>query len=170
MGIAGHYSPRKKVLSLLCPSATLGEGRHAHLSCFLTAAILWSVLSLTDVLGKPPEAMGRFGVWICQGGLGAAGLDGFSFLNDFFFNPFFAVAACQSSLPAVVVETFPATVNGTVEGASSERADMPPGFLFKVSAWWWGRVPSDFFFPCNESTTFTQHGHGPCHVRSEEGS
>uniref|UniRef100_A0A8B9J1Q7 Myc box-dependent-interacting protein 1 n=1 Tax=Amazona collaria TaxID=241587 RepID=A0A8B9J1Q7_9PSIT len=46
-----------------------------------------------------------------------------------------AVAACQSSLPAVVVETFPATVNGTVEGgASSERADMPPGFLFKVQA------------------------------------
>ncbi|KAK2525901.1 Bin1 [Columba guinea] len=44
-------------------------------------------------------------------------------------------AACQSSLPAVVVETFPATVNGTVEGgASSERPDMPPGFLFKVQA------------------------------------
>ncbi|XP_059676814.1 myc box-dependent-interacting protein 1 isoform X4 [Gavia stellata] len=41
----------------------------------------------------------------------------------------------QTSLPAVVVETFPATVNGTVEGgASSERADMPPGFLFKVQA------------------------------------
>uniref|UniRef100_A0ABM5F7H6 Myc box-dependent-interacting protein 1 isoform X14 n=1 Tax=Pogona vitticeps TaxID=103695 RepID=A0ABM5F7H6_9SAUR len=41
----------------------------------------------------------------------------------------------QSSLPAVVVETFPAAVNGTVEsGASSERADMPPGFLFKVQA------------------------------------
>uniref|UniRef100_A0A8C0FN70 Myc box-dependent-interacting protein 1 n=1 Tax=Bubo bubo TaxID=30461 RepID=A0A8C0FN70_BUBBB len=40
-----------------------------------------------------------------------------------------------SSLPAVVVETFPATVNGTVEGGtSSERADMPPGFLFKVQA------------------------------------
>ncbi|NWY76291.1 BIN1 protein, partial [Erithacus rubecula] len=39
------------------------------------------------------------------------------------------------SLPAVVVETFPATINGTVEGAaSSERADMPPGFLFKVQA------------------------------------
>nr|XP_056717312.1 myc box-dependent-interacting protein 1 isoform X9 [Euleptes europaea] len=43
--------------------------------------------------------------------------------------------AAQSSLPAVVVETFPATVNGTVEsGAPSERADMPPGFLFKVQA------------------------------------
>lgn len=41
----------------------------------------------------------------------------------------------SGSLPAVVVETFPATVNGTVEGgASSERADMPPGFLFKVQA------------------------------------
>ncbi|XP_069637166.1 myc box-dependent-interacting protein 1 isoform X8 [Haliaeetus albicilla] len=41
----------------------------------------------------------------------------------------------SSSLPAVVVETFPPTVNGTVEGgASSERADMPPGFLFKVQA------------------------------------
>lgn len=47
-----------------------------------------------------------------------------------------AATAYQSSLPAVVVETFPATVNGTVEGgASSERADMPPGFLFKVSVW-----------------------------------
>ncbi|NXL91956.1 BIN1 protein, partial [Alectura lathami] len=41
----------------------------------------------------------------------------------------------SSSLPAVVVETFPATVNGIMEGgASSERADMPPGFLFKVQA------------------------------------
>ncbi|XP_074404841.1 myc box-dependent-interacting protein 1 isoform X12 [Zonotrichia albicollis] len=46
-----------------------------------------------------------------------------------------ADSGSQSSLPAVVVETFPATVNGTVEGgASSERADMPPGFLFKVQA------------------------------------
>ncbi|XP_009885591.1 PREDICTED: myc box-dependent-interacting protein 1 isoform X4 [Charadrius vociferus] len=46
-----------------------------------------------------------------------------------------AAGAEQSSLPAVVVETFPATVNGTVEGgASSERSDMPPGFLFKVQA------------------------------------
>nr|XP_056717306.1 myc box-dependent-interacting protein 1 isoform X3 [Euleptes europaea] len=43
--------------------------------------------------------------------------------------------SASSSLPAVVVETFPATVNGTVEsGAPSERADMPPGFLFKVQA------------------------------------
>ncbi|XP_062823418.1 myc box-dependent-interacting protein 1 isoform X10 [Anolis carolinensis] len=43
--------------------------------------------------------------------------------------------SASSSLPAVVVETFSATVNGTVEsGAPSERADMPPGFLFKVQA------------------------------------
>ncbi|XP_043850843.1 myc box-dependent-interacting protein 1 isoform X21 [Dromiciops gliroides] len=41
----------------------------------------------------------------------------------------------QSSLPAVVVETFPATVNGTVEGStSSKRSDLPPGFMFKVQA------------------------------------
>ncbi|XP_060119244.1 myc box-dependent-interacting protein 1 isoform X11 [Heteronotia binoei] len=43
--------------------------------------------------------------------------------------------SASSSLPAVVVETFPAAVNGTAEsGAPSERADMPPGFLFKVQA------------------------------------
>ncbi|XP_053900698.1 myc box-dependent-interacting protein 1 isoform X5 [Malaclemys terrapin pileata] len=43
--------------------------------------------------------------------------------------------SAPSSLPAVVVETFPANVNGTEEGsAPSERADMPPGFLFKVQA------------------------------------
>ncbi|XP_044293860.1 myc box-dependent-interacting protein 1 isoform X4 [Varanus komodoensis] len=43
--------------------------------------------------------------------------------------------SASSSLPAVVVETFSATVNGTVEsGAPSGRADMPPGFLFKVQA------------------------------------
>ncbi|XP_043380995.1 myc box-dependent-interacting protein 1 isoform X8 [Chelonia mydas] len=43
--------------------------------------------------------------------------------------------SAPSSLPAVVVETCPATVNGTEEGsAPSERADMPPGFLFKVQA------------------------------------
>ncbi|XP_074857408.1 myc box-dependent-interacting protein 1 isoform X3 [Carettochelys insculpta] len=43
--------------------------------------------------------------------------------------------SAPSSLPAVVVETFPATVNGTEESsAPSERADMPPGFLFKVQA------------------------------------
>ncbi|XP_014637994.1 PREDICTED: myc box-dependent-interacting protein 1 isoform X18 [Ceratotherium simum simum] len=41
----------------------------------------------------------------------------------------------QSSLPAVVVETFSATVNGTVEGGSTAgRLDLPPGFMFKVQA------------------------------------
>ncbi|XP_012634827.1 myc box-dependent-interacting protein 1 isoform X26 [Microcebus murinus] len=41
----------------------------------------------------------------------------------------------QSSLPAVVVETFPAAVNGTVEGGSGAgRLDLPPGFMFKVQA------------------------------------
>ncbi|XP_033613132.1 myc box-dependent-interacting protein 1 isoform X13 [Fukomys damarensis] len=41
----------------------------------------------------------------------------------------------QSSLPAVVVETFSATVNGTVEGSSGAgRLDLPPGFMFKVQA------------------------------------
>uniref|UniRef100_A0A8D0BYL5 Myc box-dependent-interacting protein 1 n=1 Tax=Salvator merianae TaxID=96440 RepID=A0A8D0BYL5_SALMN len=42
--------------------------------------------------------------------------------------------SASSSLPAVVVETFPATVNGVESGAPSERVDMPPGFLFKVQA------------------------------------
>ncbi|XP_069845543.1 myc box-dependent-interacting protein 1 isoform X5 [Dipodomys merriami] len=46
-----------------------------------------------------------------------------------------ASEAASSSLPAVVVETFPATVNGTVEGSSGAgRLDMPPGFMFKVQA------------------------------------
>ncbi|XP_038281921.1 myc box-dependent-interacting protein 1 isoform X25 [Canis lupus baileyi] len=41
----------------------------------------------------------------------------------------------QSSLPAVVVETFSATVNGTVEGGGGAgRLDLPPGFMFKVQA------------------------------------
>ncbi|XP_040827123.1 myc box-dependent-interacting protein 1 isoform X16 [Ochotona curzoniae] len=41
----------------------------------------------------------------------------------------------QTSLPAVVVETFSATVNGTVEGSSTAgRLDLPPGFMFKVQA------------------------------------
>nr|XP_012420625.1 PREDICTED: myc box-dependent-interacting protein 1 isoform X11 [Odobenus rosmarus divergens] len=41
----------------------------------------------------------------------------------------------QSSLPAVVVETFSATVNGTMEGGSGAgRLDLPPGFMFKVQA------------------------------------
>lgn len=40
----------------------------------------------------------------------------------------------QSSLPALVVETFSAAVNGTVEGGSGAgRLDLPPGFMFKVS-------------------------------------
>ncbi|XP_016012572.1 myc box-dependent-interacting protein 1 isoform X11 [Rousettus aegyptiacus] len=43
--------------------------------------------------------------------------------------------AASSSLPAVVVETFPAAVNGTVEGGSGAgRLDLPPGFMFKVQA------------------------------------
>lgn len=34
----------------------------------------------------------------------------------------------------MVVETFSATVNGTVEGGSGAgRLDLPPGFMFKVS-------------------------------------
>ncbi|XP_053554068.1 myc box-dependent-interacting protein 1 isoform X2 [Bombina bombina] len=37
------------------------------------------------------------------------------------------------SLPAVVVETFTATVNGTVE-SSPPRTDMPPDYLYKVRA------------------------------------
>lgn len=41
----------------------------------------------------------------------------------------------QSSLPAVVVETFSATVNGAVEGSTTTgRLDVPPGFMFKVQA------------------------------------
>ncbi|XP_058404759.1 myc box-dependent-interacting protein 1 isoform X10 [Diceros bicornis minor] len=46
-----------------------------------------------------------------------------------------ASEAASSSLPAVVVETFSATVNGTVEGGSAAgRLDLPPGFMFKVQA------------------------------------
>ncbi|XP_014637991.1 PREDICTED: myc box-dependent-interacting protein 1 isoform X8 [Ceratotherium simum simum] len=46
-----------------------------------------------------------------------------------------ASEAASSSLPAVVVETFSATVNGTVEGGSTAgRLDLPPGFMFKVQA------------------------------------
>uniref|UniRef100_O08839-5 Isoform AMPH2-5 of Myc box-dependent-interacting protein 1 n=1 Tax=Rattus norvegicus TaxID=10116 RepID=O08839-5 len=41
----------------------------------------------------------------------------------------------SSSLPAVVVETFSATVNGAVEGSTTTgRLDLPPGFMFKVQA------------------------------------
>ncbi|XP_055427890.1 myc box-dependent-interacting protein 1 isoform X6 [Bubalus kerabau] len=46
-----------------------------------------------------------------------------------------ASEAASSSLPAVVVETFSATVNGTVEsGSGAGRLDLPPGFMFKVQA------------------------------------
>ncbi|XP_004408271.1 PREDICTED: myc box-dependent-interacting protein 1 isoform X9 [Odobenus rosmarus divergens] len=46
-----------------------------------------------------------------------------------------ASEAASSSLPAVVVETFSATVNGTMEGGSGAgRLDLPPGFMFKVQA------------------------------------
>ncbi|KAG8513184.1 Myc box-dependent-interacting protein 1 [Galemys pyrenaicus] len=46
-----------------------------------------------------------------------------------------ASEAASSSLPAVVVETFSATVNGTVEGGSGAgHLDLPPGFMFKVQA------------------------------------
>ncbi|KAM5267973.1 myc box-dependent-interacting protein 1 isoform 27-T27 [Hipposideros larvatus] len=46
-----------------------------------------------------------------------------------------ASEAASSSLPAVVVETFPAAVNGTVDGGSgAARLDLPPGFMFKVQA------------------------------------
>ncbi|KAM9249847.1 myc box-dependent-interacting protein 1 isoform 3-T3 [Dugong dugon] len=46
-----------------------------------------------------------------------------------------ASEAASSSLPAVVVETFSATVNGAVEGGSGAgRLDLPPGFMFKVQA------------------------------------
>ncbi|XP_036739952.2 myc box-dependent-interacting protein 1 isoform X15 [Manis pentadactyla] len=43
--------------------------------------------------------------------------------------------AASTSLPAVVVETFAATVNGSVEGGGGAgRLDLPPGFMFKVQA------------------------------------
>ncbi|XP_054431009.1 myc box-dependent-interacting protein 1 isoform X3 [Pteronotus mesoamericanus] len=46
-----------------------------------------------------------------------------------------ASEAASNSLPAVVVETFPAAVNGTVEGGNGTvRLDLPPGFMFKVQA------------------------------------
>lgn len=38
----------------------------------------------------------------------------------------------------MVVETFSATVNGTVEGGGGAgRLDLPPGFMFKVSMGCW---------------------------------
>lgn len=125
-------------------------------------------LLLTGVLGKPTEAMG----WL---GSGSSRVDlelqFWIFFSQWLFFPSLAATAHQSSLPAVVVETFPATVNGTVEGgASSERADMPPGFLFKVSGWLLGiEFLVRFFFPCKALTAFTQHGHGLGRTESQNG-
>ncbi|XP_028917649.1 myc box-dependent-interacting protein 1 isoform X2 [Ornithorhynchus anatinus] len=46
-----------------------------------------------------------------------------------------AASDSASGVPAAKEEAFPATVNGALEGgAASERADLPPGFLFKVQA------------------------------------
>ncbi|XP_074157846.1 myc box-dependent-interacting protein 1 isoform X11 [Sminthopsis crassicaudata] len=58
-----------------------------------------------------------------------------SLFDDNFVPEISVTTPSQSSLPAVVVETFPAAVNGTVEGAApSKRSDLPPGFMFKVQA------------------------------------
>ncbi|XP_023565440.1 myc box-dependent-interacting protein 1 isoform X6 [Octodon degus] len=58
-----------------------------------------------------------------------------SLFDDTFVPEISVTTPSQSSLPAVVVETFSATVNGTVEGgAGAGRLDLPPGFMFKVQA------------------------------------
>ncbi|XP_027629688.1 myc box-dependent-interacting protein 1 isoform X7 [Tupaia chinensis] len=58
-----------------------------------------------------------------------------SLFDDTFVPEISVTTPSQSSLPAVVVETFSATVNGTVEGSSGAgRVDLPPGFMFKVQA------------------------------------
>ncbi|XP_025713470.1 myc box-dependent-interacting protein 1 isoform X8 [Callorhinus ursinus] len=58
-----------------------------------------------------------------------------SLFDDTFVPEISVTTPSQSSLPAVVVETFSATVNGTVEGGSGAgRLDLPPGFMFKVQA------------------------------------
>uniref|UniRef100_A0A8D2KF71 Myc box-dependent-interacting protein 1 n=1 Tax=Urocitellus parryii TaxID=9999 RepID=A0A8D2KF71_UROPR len=58
-----------------------------------------------------------------------------SLFDDAFVPEISVTTPSQSSLPAVVVETFSATVNGTVEGSSGTgRLDLPPGFMFKVQA------------------------------------
>ncbi|XP_039707177.1 myc box-dependent-interacting protein 1 isoform X3 [Pteropus medius] len=58
-----------------------------------------------------------------------------SLFDDTFVPEISVTTPSQSSLPAVVVETFPAAVNGTVEGGSgAARLDLPPGFMFKVQA------------------------------------
>uniref|UniRef100_A0A3Q2HXV9 Bridging integrator 1 n=1 Tax=Equus caballus TaxID=9796 RepID=A0A3Q2HXV9_HORSE len=58
-----------------------------------------------------------------------------SLFDDTFVPEISVTTPSQSSLPAVVVETFSAAVNGTVEGGSAAgRVDLPPGFMFKVQA------------------------------------
>ncbi|XP_017173406.1 myc box-dependent-interacting protein 1 isoform X17 [Mus musculus] len=58
-----------------------------------------------------------------------------SLFDDAFVPEISVTTPSQSSLPAVVVETFSATVNGAVEGsAGTGRLDLPPGFMFKVQA------------------------------------
>nr|XP_055172104.1 myc box-dependent-interacting protein 1 isoform X9 [Nyctereutes procyonoides] len=58
-----------------------------------------------------------------------------SLFDDTFVPEISVTTPSQSSLPAVVVETFSATVNGTVEGGGGAgRLDLPPGFMFKVQA------------------------------------
>ncbi|XP_062035386.1 myc box-dependent-interacting protein 1 isoform X4 [Lepus europaeus] len=58
-----------------------------------------------------------------------------SLFEDTFVPEISVTTPSQSSLPAVVVETFSATVNGAVEGGSGAgRPDLPPGFMFKVQA------------------------------------
>uniref|UniRef100_A0A4X1SKS0 Bridging integrator 1 n=1 Tax=Sus scrofa TaxID=9823 RepID=A0A4X1SKS0_PIG len=58
-----------------------------------------------------------------------------SLFDDTFVPEISVTTPSQSSLPAVVVETFSATVNGTVEsGSAAGRLDLPPGFMFKVQA------------------------------------
>ncbi|XP_054431013.1 myc box-dependent-interacting protein 1 isoform X6 [Pteronotus mesoamericanus] len=58
-----------------------------------------------------------------------------SLFDDTFVPEISVTTPSQNSLPAVVVETFPAAVNGTVEGGNGTvRLDLPPGFMFKVQA------------------------------------
>ncbi|XP_042120177.1 myc box-dependent-interacting protein 1 isoform X7 [Peromyscus maniculatus bairdii] len=58
-----------------------------------------------------------------------------SLFDDAFVPEISVTTPSQSSLPAVVVETFSATVNGAVEGSGGAgRLDLPPGFMFKVQA------------------------------------
>ncbi|XP_045681840.1 myc box-dependent-interacting protein 1 isoform X14 [Phyllostomus hastatus] len=58
-----------------------------------------------------------------------------SLFDDTFVPEISVTTPSQNSLPAVVVETFSAAVNGTVEGGDGTvRLDLPPGFMFKVQA------------------------------------